>query len=74
MTVKGERAVGRRINQELGISVHRGAALCCAPWCLSCDPVDCSGQAPLSMGILQVRILAWAAMPSLNAHYNVQNR
>ena len=26
-----------------------------------CDPVDC--QAPLSMGILQARILEWVAMP-----------
>ena len=24
-----------------------------------CDPVDCSRQAPLSMGILQTRILEW---------------
>ena len=29
-----------------------------------CDPMDCSPQAPLSMGILQARILEWAAMPS----------
>ena len=30
-----------------------------------CDPMDCSPcQAPLSMGILQARILEWVAMPS----------
>ena len=29
-----------------------------------CDPVDCSRQAPLSMGILQTRILEWVAMLS----------
>ena len=29
------------------------------------DPKDCSRQAPLSMGILQARILEWVAMPSL---------
>ena len=29
-----------------------------------CDPMDHSHQAPLSMGILQVRILEWVAMPS----------
>ena len=29
-----------------------------------CDHVDCSPQAPLSMGIFQVRILEWVAMPS----------
>ena len=28
-----------------------------------CNPMDCS-QAPLSMGILQTRILEWVAMPS----------
>ena len=32
--------------------------------CLTlCHPMDCS-QAPLSMGILQARILEWVAMPS----------
>ena len=29
-----------------------------------CDSMDCSLQAPLSMGILQARILEWVAMPS----------
>ena len=29
-----------------------------------CDPMDCSHQAPLSMGILQARLLEWVAMPS----------
>ena len=29
-----------------------------------CNPVDCSRQAPPSMGILQARILEWVAMPS----------
>ena len=40
--------------------------LCCA-WLLSlCDPMDDTAtlQAPLSMGILQARILEWVAMPS----------
>ena len=33
--------------------------------CLTlCDSVDCSLQAPLSMGILQARVLEWIAMPS----------
>ena len=27
------------------------------------DPMDCSLQAPLSMGIFQARILGWVAMP-----------
>ena len=29
-----------------------------------CDPKDVGRQAPLSMGILQARILEWVAMPS----------
>ena len=29
-----------------------------------CDRKDCSPQAPVSMGILQARILEWVAMPS----------
>ena len=28
------------------------------------NPMDCSPQAPLSMGIFQARILGWVAMPS----------
>ena len=33
--------------------------------CLTlCDPMGCIHQAPLSMGILQARILEWVAMPS----------
>ena len=28
------------------------------------DPMDCTCQAPLSMGILQARTLEWAAVPS----------
>ena len=33
--------------------------------CLTvCDPMDCSPQVPLSMGILQARILEWVAVPS----------
>ena len=35
-----------------------------AQLCLTlCDPVDYAHQAPLSMGILQARILEWIAMP-----------
>jgi len=36
-----------------------------AQWCPTlCDPTACSPQAPLSMGILQARILEWVAMLS----------
>ena len=33
--------------------------------CLTlCDPMDCSRQVPLSLGILWAGILEWVAMPS----------
>ena len=45
--------------------------MCCAVLCLVtqscpslCDPWTIAHQAPLSMGILQARILEWVAMPS----------
>ena len=46
--------------------IPNAAVLCLvAQLCLTlCDPVDSSPQAPLSMGILQARILEWVAMPS----------
>ena len=37
----------------------------CTQSCLTlCEPMDCSHQAPLSMGIFQARILEWVVMPS----------
>ena len=44
-------------------------AFCCCflaqSYLTLCDPMDCvARQAPLSMGILQARILKWVAMPS----------
>jgi len=29
-----------------------------------CDTIDCTHQAPLSMGVFQARKLEWVAMPS----------
>ena len=51
--------------------------LCVGAWSLSCvptvcDPVDWSLQAPLSMGILQARILVWVAMPSSQGIFTTQ--
>ena len=42
------------------------AVLCLVTWLcpILCDTLDCSRQAPLSMRILQARILEWVAMPS----------
>ena len=49
--------------------LHVGVAVLCCTWLLSCvglsvTPWTVTCQAPLSMGILQVRILEWVAMPS----------
>ena len=33
-----------------------------------CDPMDLALQAPLSLGILQARILEWVAMPPPGSH------
>ena len=38
--------------------------LCCAKFSTVSDSLRPHGQAPLSMGILQTRILEWVAMPS----------
>ena len=40
--------------------------MCCVAQSSStlCDPMDCSPQPPLSMGVLQARIVEWVAMPS----------
>ena len=40
--------------------------MCCVAQSSStlCDTMDCSLQAPMSMGVLQARILEWVAMPS----------
>ena len=38
--------------------------------CLTlCDPMNCTRQAPLSMGILQARILEWAVVASSRGEY-----
>ena len=43
--------------------------------CLTlCDPVDYSPQAPLSVGILQARILEWVAMPSSRGYSQPRDR
>ena len=43
--------------------------------CLTlCDPLGCSLQAPLSMGILQARILKWVAMPFFRASSRPRNQ
>ena len=47
--------------------IHDVCAVCAevAQLCLTlCDPMAFSLKAPLSMGILQARILEWVAMPS----------
>ena len=39
-----------------------------------CDPMDCSPQTPLSLGILQARILKWVAMPSSRGSSQLRDR
>ena len=47
----------------------------CSRLCLTlCDPVDCNCQAPLSIGILQARILEWVAMPSSRGSSQPRNQ
>ena len=46
--------------------VHAKSLLACLTLC---DPMDCSCQAPLSIGILQARILEWVTMPSSRGSY-----
>ena len=63
----GIKIAGRNINNLRCIYMP---VLCCvlcliAQSCLTVfDPWTAARQAPLSMGILQARILEWAAMPS----------
>ena len=43
--------------------------------CLTlCDPLTVARQAPLSMGILQARILEWVAMPSSRGSSQARDR
>ena len=56
---------------EKGISLSVSVSIFCAMQCLVAqlcltlwDPMNHIHQAPLSMGILQARILEWVAMPS----------
>ena len=46
--------------------------LCVGAQSLSCVPTVCDLQAPLSMGILQARILEWVAMPSSQGIFTTQ--
>ena len=39
-----------------------------------CDPMNCSSQGPLPLGILQTRILEWAAMPSSSGSSQPRDR
>ena len=57
-----------RYMPRSGIAGSYGSsALAClvAQLCLAlCDPLACSHKAPLSMGILQAKVLEWAAISS----------
>ena len=54
-------------TQEAQYYIYNYCAVLClvAQSCLSlCNPMDLALQAPLSLGILQARILEWVAVPS----------
>ena len=52
-------------NRVIQLCVYMYVLCLVAQLCLTlCDPMDYSLPAPLSIGILQARILEWFAMPS----------
>ena len=62
---KTERCLGYQLT--VGYNCICACVYLVAQSCLTlCNPMDCSPrpQAPLSVGILQARILQWVAMPS----------
>ena len=53
----------------MNIKFHEASAV------LSCSIVDCTArQAPLSIGILQARILEWVAMPSSRGSFQPRDQ
>ena len=60
---------------EMGVTHSCGVLCLVAQSCPTlCDPWTVACQVPLSMGILQVRILEWVAMPPpgyLCVHLNI---
>ena len=46
------------------VLLSRASSVTCVLCLILCDPITVARQAPLSVGILQARILEWVAMPS----------
>ena len=61
---QGSEEVETKFNEVTGTFNDNGSVLCLLSCVQLCDPKDCSPQAPLSVEILQARILEWVAMPS----------
>ena len=60
-----ERATWKHIHCAVCLLSH--VRLFATPWTVAC-------QAPLSMGILQARILVWVAMPSSRSIYTTMSK
>ena len=52
------------LKENSNMSWRKNSATCAQSCPTLCDPMDCSRQAPLSIRILQARILEWVAMSS----------
>ena len=61
---QGSEEVETKFNEVTGTFNDNGSVLCSLSCVQLCDPKDCSPQVPLSVEILQARILEWVAMPS----------
>ena len=67
---------------EIKIEIHTHTYMCCAVLSHSLlshvsnsvNPWTVARQAPLSMGILQARILEWVAMPSSRGSFLLRDR
>ena len=60
-------------SSPLGVMFSCGLVTCSAQSCLTlCDPWTVALQAPLSMGILQARMLEWVAMSSSRGIFPTQ--
>ena len=62
-------------NRVIQLCVYMYVLCLVAQLCLTlCDPMDYSLPAPLSIGILQARILEWFAMPSSRGSFQPRDQ
>ena len=65
------RVLSPEEGSEIGVTVKVLVAQSCLTLC---DPMDCSWPGPSVHGILQARILEWAAMPSSRGSSHLRDR